>query len=69
MLHTSRPQPYLPLVAGQRLTAAQVQQLRDAMVALSKTEPGSKALAALGLKGFDTAPQARLLALLEWLEK
>ena len=69
VLHTSRPQPYLPLVAGQRLTPAQVQQLRDAMVALSKTDEGGKALAVLGLKGFDTAPQARLLALLQWLEQ
>jgi ABC-type phosphate/phosphonate transport system substrate-binding protein len=69
VIHTSRAQPYLPLVAGKRLTAQQVQHLRDAMVALSKTEEGGKALAALGLKAFDTQPQARMLALLEWLEK
>ncbi len=69
VIHTSRPQPFLPLVAGPRLSATQVQQVRDAMVALAKTEEGGKALAALGLKAFDTQPQARLLALLTWLEK
>lgn len=69
VLHKSRPQPFLPLVAGPRLTMAQVQQLREAMVALSKTEEGSKALKALGLTAFDTQPQARLLTLLAWLEK
>lgn len=69
VLHTSRPQPFLPLVAGQRISATQVQQLREAMVALSQTEQGGKALAALGLKSFDAQPQARLLALLQWLEQ
>lgn len=69
IVHTSRPQPYLPLVAHARISTVQVQQLREAMVALSQTEQGGKALSALGLKAFDPQPQARLLSLLNWLEK
>mgnify|MGYP000137796261 CR=1 FL=1 len=67
VLHKSRPQPYLPLIAGARLPADKVQQLGTELVALSKTEQGGKALAALGLRGFDTNSQQRLLDLLDWL--
>ena len=67
VLHRSRPQPYLPLIAGQKIPAEKVEQLGAELVALSKTEQGSKALGAIGLKGFDTGTQPRLLSLLDWL--
>lgn len=67
VLHKSRPQPYLPLIAGAKIPADKVQQLGAELVALSKTEAGGKALAAIGLKGFDTGTQPRLLSLLDWL--
>ncbi|MDO5692149.1 MAG: PhnD/SsuA/transferrin family substrate-binding protein [Pseudomonadota bacterium] len=67
VIHESRPQPYLPLIAGAKIPPAKVQQLGTELVALSKTEQGAKALAAIGLKGFDTDSQQRLLDLLDWL--
>ena len=68
MLHTSRAQPFLPLIAGRRITPEQISALRAGMVALAETPQGAKDLAAIGLKNFDTDPQPRLLALLQWLE-
>ncbi len=67
VLHKSRPQPYLPLIAGAKIPADKVQQLGAELSALAKTEAGSKALAAIGLRGFDTDSQQRLLDLLDWL--
>lgn len=69
VLLESRPQPFLPLIAGKRISPAQVQALRDGLKALADTEQGAQALAAIGLKGFDMDPQQRLLGLLAWLEK
>jgi phosphonate transport system substrate-binding protein len=68
VLMQSRPQPFLPLIAGRRITPEQVQALRQAMTELIATEQGAAALGAIGLKAFDTNPQQRLLALLAWLE-
>ncbi len=68
VLHRSRPQAYLPLIAGKRISAEQVARLRAEVLALSQTEQGTKDLAAIGLTGFDPDPQPRLLALLNWLE-
>lgn len=68
VLHQSRSQPYLPLVAGRRIRPEQVQALRTALNQLVQTEAGAQSLGALGLKGFDADPQPRLLALLDWLE-
>ena len=68
VLHTSRAQPFLPLIASARITPDQVARLRSAMVALADTPQGASQLAAIGLKNFDTDPQPRLLALLQWLE-
>lgn len=68
VLVESRPQPFLPLIAGRRISADQVQALRTALTDLMQTEQGAAALGTLGLRGFDTNPQQRLLALLAWLE-
>ena len=68
VLYTSRAQPFLPLIAGRRISPEQVAALRAGMVALADTPQGASQLAAIGLKNFDTDPQPRLLALLQWLE-
>ncbi|MEZ5704294.1 MAG: PhnD/SsuA/transferrin family substrate-binding protein [Burkholderiaceae bacterium] len=68
VLFQSRPKPFLPLVAGRRVSPEQVQALRAAMTELQATEQGAAALSAIGLKAFDTDPQQRLIALLNWLE-
>lgn len=68
VLHKSRPQPYLPLIAGKRFSPDQIARLRDEVVGLAQTEQGAKDLAALGITRFDPNPQPRLLALLDWLE-
>lgn len=67
VLHQSRTQPYLPLIASEKIPADKAAQLGAELVALAKTEQGAKALAALGLQGFDTDSGPRLLALLDWL--
>lgn len=68
ILHRSRPQPFLPLIAHRRIPADRVQRLREGMAELAATPEGASQLAAIGLRGFDTDPQPRLLALLQWLE-
>lgn len=67
VIHQSRPQPYLPLIAGARIPVDKTQELGAELAALARTEHGGKALAAIGLKGFDTGSQQRLLDLLDWL--
>lgn len=68
ILHTSREQPFLPLIAGARISADQVARLRQALVDRVASPEGAAQLAALGMKGFDTDPQPGLLAMLQWLE-
>lgn len=68
ILHTSREQPFLPLIAGARISSAQIARLRQGLVDLAASPEGAAQLAALGMKGFDTNPQPGLLAMLEWLE-
>ncbi|HEY9095432.1 MAG TPA: PhnD/SsuA/transferrin family substrate-binding protein [Hydrogenophaga sp.] len=68
VLFKSRAKPFLPLIAGRRVSPEQVQALRSAMSELVATQEGAAALGAIGLKAFDTDPQPRLLALLDWLE-
>ncbi|QTD45594.1 phosphate/phosphite/phosphonate ABC transporter substrate-binding protein [Ottowia testudinis] len=69
LLHKSRPQPHMPLIAGKKIQPPQVKQLGDELVAMAKTDAGGKALAAVGIQGFDTQPQKRLFELLDWLDK
>jgi len=68
VLHTSRPQPFLPLIAAARITPEQVSALRAGIDIYGRTavvqeyarQPGGPEAAA--------AVTARLLALLQWLE-
>lgn len=67
ILHRSVKQPYFPLVAGPRLSAAEVARLRDALTGLDKTDEGKKVLAGIGIQGFVAGEDKRLLDLLKWL--
>jgi ABC-type phosphate/phosphonate transport system substrate-binding protein len=67
ILHRSVKQPYFPLVAGPRVSAADVARIRDALTGLEKTDEGKKILAGIGIQGFVAGEDKRLLDLLKWL--
>ena len=67
VLHKSVAQPYFPLVANKTLSAAQVQTIQRAVVALSETDDGRAVLKNVGIEGFDTSTEKRLRDLLSWL--
>ena len=63
----SRGVPIKQLIASTKLPADQRERLREALLTLSQTDPGRKALAACGYKGF-TAPVADVEAgAIAWL--
>jgi ABC-type phosphate/phosphonate transport system substrate-binding protein len=68
-LQSSRPQPYMPLIAGPRLTAAQIAAIRRELVELSATPAGKELASKLAIQGFDDGGEKRLGDLLGWLEK
>jgi ABC-type phosphate/phosphonate transport system substrate-binding protein len=67
VLHLSKPQPYMPMVASRNLTVEQVERLQGALTELSQSDAGKDILKRLGATGFVTTEEARLRKLLEWL--
>ncbi|MBC3917875.1 phosphate/phosphite/phosphonate ABC transporter substrate-binding protein [Undibacterium sp. CY18W] len=68
VIHTSQSQPYQPLIAHPKFTAAQIQALKKELDHLDETEPGKAILKPIGIKEFDTkASDQSLLDLLKWL--
>jgi phosphonate transport system substrate-binding protein len=67
VLHTSRPQPYMPLVASRNLSVEQVDKLRAALTDLDNTGSGKQVLQRIGINGFVVTEEVRLRKLLEWL--
>jgi len=67
VIHRSVKQPYFPMVAGPRLTAADVTKLKEALTALDKSDEGKKVLSTIGVQGFVAGEDKRLLELLKWL--
>ncbi|MDO5626630.1 MAG: phosphate/phosphite/phosphonate ABC transporter substrate-binding protein [Pseudomonadota bacterium] len=67
VLHRSRPQPYLPLIAHGRIDPERKRRLGQALIALTENAQAAQELAAIGLTGFDTSSSPRLLSLLDWL--
>lgn len=67
ILHQSRPQPYMPLVASRRVSAEQIGKMQRALNDLAGTESGSQILKQLGITRFVTTEEDRLRKLLEWL--
>jgi ABC-type phosphate/phosphonate transport system substrate-binding protein len=69
ILHKAPPQPYFPIIASKRLSADKIARLQKALGGLESSEEGKKALATIGIKGYNVEDSKRLLALLDWLEK
>jgi ABC-type phosphate/phosphonate transport system substrate-binding protein len=67
VLHRSIKQPYFPMVAGPRIAAADVARLKEALLALDKSDDGKKVLSTIGVQGFVASDDKRLLELLKWL--
>lgn len=68
VLHLSTTQPFMPLIASKRLSAEQIQAMRQALVQLASTPEGKESLKPMQIEGFDPQPEARMLNLLNWLE-
>ncbi|MBX3619892.1 MAG: PhnD/SsuA/transferrin family substrate-binding protein [Rhizobacter sp.] len=68
VLHQSVAQPYMPLVAGKRVTAEQIRAIQAALSALPQSEAGREVLKTVGVQSFDTESGERLRALLGWLD-
>lgn len=67
ILHQSRSQPYMPLVASHRVSAEQIGKMQRALNEMGSTDSGSQILKRLGITSFVTTEEGRLRKLLEWL--
>lgn len=67
VIHQSKPQPYMPLVASREVTAEQISKMQSALVELGNSDSGAQVLKHVGVKGFTTTEESRLRKLLEWL--
>jgi len=67
ILHRSVKQPYFPLIASANLPRTDVEKLRKALVQLSDTDSGKEVLQGLGVQGFATGDEQRLVKMLSWL--
>lgn len=67
VIHRSIKQPYFPMVAGPRIATADVGHLKEALLALDKSDEGKKVLSTIGIQGFVASDDKRLLELLKWL--
>jgi ABC-type phosphate/phosphonate transport system substrate-binding protein len=68
VLHKSVAQPYFPLVAGKRITPAQIRAIQGELTELERSDSGRAVLKAVGVQSFDTGSGERLNALLTWLK-
>ncbi|MEO7405326.1 MAG: PhnD/SsuA/transferrin family substrate-binding protein [Burkholderiales bacterium] len=62
-------QPTMPVVVGPKVTALELQQLRNALVGLDRTAEGRVLLSRLGVAGFEERDPADLAKLLKWLDQ
>lgn len=69
VIHKSVAQPYFPLIAGKRVSAANVEAIQKSLLAMPDNEPDQAVLKTVGIKEFDTASEKRLRDLLDWLGK
>lgn len=67
VLHSSVSQPYFPLIASQRFSAAEVSAMQRSLNAMTEGEEGQEVLKRIGVKAFDTSSEKRLRDLLAWL--
>ena len=59
--------PNTPMIASQRISAAQVQKLRAALVSLQSAPNGPAVLKAIGIPGFKEMQSQSLVDLITWL--
>ena len=59
--------PNTPLIASQKVSAAQIQRLRAALVSLPSTPNGAAVLKNIGIAGFKDASSQSLVDLIAWL--
>jgi ABC-type phosphate/phosphonate transport system substrate-binding protein len=59
--------PNTPIIASPKISAAQIQRLRAALVALESTESGAAILKQIGINGFREVSSQTFLDLLKWL--
>ena len=57
----------MPIIASPKVSAAQIEKLRAALVALDSTEDGAAILKQMGITGFKEASSQNFLDLLTWL--
>jgi hypothetical protein len=67
ILWQSAPQPFLPLIAKKTISPAQMAKIREALRGVS-ADADSPIRKALGITGFDTSEDDRLLKLLAFIE-
>ncbi|MGB7540570.1 MAG: PhnD/SsuA/transferrin family substrate-binding protein, partial [Burkholderiales bacterium] len=59
--------PNTPMIASPKVSAAQIQRLRAALVSLESTESGTATLKQIGVAGFKEAPSQSFIDLTKWL--
>jgi len=59
--------PNTPLIASPKVSSAQVQKLRTALVSLDSTQGGPAILKTIGITGFKEASSTSLVDLIAWL--
>ena len=69
LLHKSVAQPYFPLIANARVSAANIAAIQKALLQLKDNEAGQATLQRIGINEFDVATEPRLRELLAWLAK
>lgn len=68
VLHCSVAQPYFPLVAHRKIRPEQIKAIQKELLGLSVGNDGEELLKRIGIDGFDTAAQDRMVELLKWLD-
>ena len=59
--------PNTPMIASQKISPAQIQKLRTALIALRSSESGAAVLKDIGVPGFKEASSQSLIDLITWL--
>lgn len=67
VVHQSRPQPYMPMVAAPQVSSENVSKVQASLTKLTESDAGNQVLARVGVKGFLTTEEPRLRKLLQWL--
>lgn len=67
VVHKSVSQPYFPLIAGKKISPAQVEAIQKSLVAMTTNPADEAVLKTVGIKEFDVTSEKRLKDLLTWL--